>query len=179
MGDLIYVVVDGELEVVRESADGAEQLLKIATPGEYVGEIGPLFHMARSATVRARTDAIVTGYTVQAVHRLLDAYAERSLIDHRDLGGAALLTGTADAPSRDFDADTGRVDPVDIATAPGTTAGSLRLSAKGRRLIVATHGPSGERSVHDEARGTVDSPDVKPIYFEKVAQGSINSDNSE
>jgi putative ABC transport system ATP-binding protein len=31
---LIYVVVDGELEVVRESADGAEQLLKIATPGE-------------------------------------------------------------------------------------------------------------------------------------------------
>ena len=43
MGDLIYVVVDGELEVVRESADGAEQLLKIATPGEYVGEIGPLF----------------------------------------------------------------------------------------------------------------------------------------
>ena len=93
MGDLIYVVVDGELEVVRESADGAEQLLKIATPGEYVGEIGPLFRMARSATVRARTDAIVTGYTVQAFHRLLEAYAERSLIDHRDLGGAALLTG--------------------------------------------------------------------------------------
>ena len=92
-GDLIYVVVDGELEVVRESADGAEQLLKIATPGEYVGEIGPLFHMARSATVRARTDAIVTGYTVQPFHRLLEAYAERSLIDHRDLGGAALLTG--------------------------------------------------------------------------------------
>jgi len=75
MGDLIYVVVDGELEVVRESADGAEQLLKIATPGEYVGEIGPLFHIAHSATVRARTDAIVTGYTVQAFHRLLEAYA--------------------------------------------------------------------------------------------------------
>ena len=40
MGDLIYVVADGELEVVRESADGTEQLLKVATPGEYVGETG-------------------------------------------------------------------------------------------------------------------------------------------
>ena len=107
MGDLIYVVVDGELEVVRESADGGEQLLKIATPGEYVGEIGPLFRMARAATVRARTDAIVTGYAVEALHRLLQTYAERSLIEHheidieqettehhhRDLGDAALLTG--------------------------------------------------------------------------------------
>ena len=104
---MIYVVVDGELKVVRESADGAEQLLKIATPGEYVGEIGPLFRMARSATVRARTDAIVIGYTVEAFQRLLETYAERRLIehhaidieqenaehDHCDLGDAALLTG--------------------------------------------------------------------------------------
>jgi putative ABC transport system ATP-binding protein len=66
-----------------------------------------LFRIARSATVRARTDAIVTGYTVEAFHRLPETYAERSLIehheidieqentehDHRDLGGAALLTG--------------------------------------------------------------------------------------
>jgi putative ABC transport system ATP-binding protein len=82
---LIYVVVDGELEVVRESADGAEQLLKIATPGEYVGEIGPLFRVARSATVRARTDAIVIGYTVEAFHRLLETYAERRLIEHHEI----------------------------------------------------------------------------------------------
>ena len=78
MGDLIYVVADGELEVVRESADGAEELIKVATPGEYVGEIEPLFRMARSATVRARTDAIVTGYTVEAFRRLLETYTERS-----------------------------------------------------------------------------------------------------
>ena len=56
MGDLVYVVADGELEVVRKSADGAEELLKVATPGEPVGEIEPSFRMARSATVRARTE---------------------------------------------------------------------------------------------------------------------------
>jgi putative ABC transport system ATP-binding protein len=66
-----------------------------------------LFRVTRSATVRARTDAIVTGYTVEAFHRLLETYAERGLIehhvidiqqkntehDHRDLRDAALLTG--------------------------------------------------------------------------------------
>jgi len=84
MEDLIYVVADGELEVLRESADGAEELLKVATPGEYVGEIEPLFRMARSATVRARTDAIVTCYTVEAFRRLLETYTQRCFIeDHK------------------------------------------------------------------------------------------------
>jgi putative ABC transport system ATP-binding protein len=83
MGDLIYVVADGELEVVHESADGAEEPVKVATPGEYVGETGPLFRMARSATVRARTDAIVTGYTVEAFRRLLETYPEGHFIEHR------------------------------------------------------------------------------------------------
>ncbi|WP_082962484.1 ATP-binding cassette domain-containing protein [Mycobacterium sp. E342] len=73
MGDLIYVVADGELEVVRESADGTEELVKVVTPGEYVGELAPLFRMARSATVRARTDASVAGYTVEAFRGLLES----------------------------------------------------------------------------------------------------------
>jgi putative ABC transport system ATP-binding protein len=105
-GDLIYVVAQGELEVVRESADGAEKLVKVATAGEDVGEIGPVFGMARSATVRARTDAVVTGYTVEAFRALLETYTEGISIgcreidteqsntehDHHDLGDAALLT---------------------------------------------------------------------------------------
>ena len=85
MGDLIYVVADGELEVVRESADGAEELVKVATPGEYVGELGPLFRMARSATVRARTDAIVTCYTVEAFRGLLETYTEGCSIGRREI----------------------------------------------------------------------------------------------
>ncbi len=82
MGDLIYVVVDGEVEVVRESADGAEELIKVARPGDYIGELGPLFRMARSATVRARTDAVVAAYTVEAFRRLLETYTEGSVVEH-------------------------------------------------------------------------------------------------
>ncbi|WP_102418906.1 type I polyketide synthase [Mycobacterium sp. 4858] len=76
MGDLIYVVADGELEVVRELADGTDELVKVAAPGEYVGELEPLFRNVRSTTVRARTDAVVTGYTVEAFRKLLETYTE-------------------------------------------------------------------------------------------------------
>lgn len=80
--DLIYVVADGEMEIVREPADGGEELLKIAAPGDYFGEIGPLFRMPRSATARARTDATVVGYTVQAFRERLETATERQLEHH-------------------------------------------------------------------------------------------------
>jgi putative ABC transport system ATP-binding protein len=85
MGDLIYVVGDGELEIVRERADGTEELLNVSKVGDYFGEIGPVFGMPRSATVRARTDAKVIGYTVQAFRERLGPAGMRDLIEHRDL----------------------------------------------------------------------------------------------
>ena len=85
IGDLIYIVSEGELEVVRELAAGGEELLKVAGPGDYFGEIGPLFGMPRSATVRARTDATVVGYTAQAFRQRLGAAGVRDLIEHRDI----------------------------------------------------------------------------------------------
>ena len=85
MGELIYVVSEGELEIVRELAGGGEELLKVVTAGDYFGEIGPLFHLPRNATVRARTDATVVGYTVQAFRERLGAGGVRDLIEHRPL----------------------------------------------------------------------------------------------
>ena len=85
MGDLIYVVSEGELEIVRELAGGGEELLTVATCGEYFGEIGPLFHLPRSATVRARTDAKLIGYTVRAFRERLGLGGVRDLIEHRPL----------------------------------------------------------------------------------------------
>jgi putative ABC transport system ATP-binding protein len=85
MGDLIYVVSEGELEIVRELASGGEEVLKLVSPGEYFGEIGPVFHLPRSATVRARTDATVVGYTVRAFRERLGVGGVRHLIEHRPL----------------------------------------------------------------------------------------------
>ncbi len=85
MGELIYLVSEGELDIVRELASGGEELVKVAGPGDYFGEIGVLFHMPRSATVRARTDATVIGYTAQAFRERLGASGIGDLIEHREL----------------------------------------------------------------------------------------------
>jgi putative ABC transport system ATP-binding protein len=85
MGDLIYVVRTGEFELVHELADGGEELVKVAGPGDYFGEIGVLFHMPRAATARARTDATVVGYTAPAFRERLGAGGVRELIEHRKL----------------------------------------------------------------------------------------------
>lgn len=68
--DLVYVLDSGELEVVRETPDG-EVLLSIIKPGQYVGEMGPLFGLNRTATVRASTESTLTGYSVKAFRSLV------------------------------------------------------------------------------------------------------------
>lgn len=86
MGDCIYVVSQGEVEVVRELSSGGEEVLKVAGPGDYFGEMGPVFGLPRSATVRALTAATVVGYTVQAFREKLGATGSREIVEHRELG---------------------------------------------------------------------------------------------
>ncbi|MDT5048441.1 MAG: putative transport system ATP-binding protein [Mycobacterium sp.] len=85
MGNLIYVVSGGEFEIVRELADGGEELVKVAGPGDYFGEIGVLFNLPRSATVRARTDATAVGYTAHALRERLGVKGLGDLIERREL----------------------------------------------------------------------------------------------
>jgi putative ABC transport system ATP-binding protein len=86
MGDSIYMVSEGEIELVRELASGGEEILKVAKPGDYFGEMGPLFALPRSATARAGTDATVVGYTVQAFREMLGAGGgSRDIIEHKSL----------------------------------------------------------------------------------------------
>jgi len=85
MGDSIYIVSQGEVELVRELASGREEVLKVALPGDYFGEMGPLFALPRSASARARTDATVVSYTVQAFREMLGAGGSRDIIEHKSL----------------------------------------------------------------------------------------------
>ena len=85
MGDLIYVVSAGEFEIIRELPGGGAETLSTASPGEYFGEIGPLFGLPRSATVRALTDGILIGYTVKEFRQRLGARGIHELIEHRTI----------------------------------------------------------------------------------------------
>ena len=69
-GDLIYAVESGALEVYRVRVDGEHEHVAMVGPGNYVGELGPMLNVPRSATVRAREESLLTGYTVRAFRQL-------------------------------------------------------------------------------------------------------------
>jgi NADH dehydrogenase len=52
-GDWLYVVTEGEVEVLRRAADGGETPLRRMATGECFGEIALVSDAPRSATVRA------------------------------------------------------------------------------------------------------------------------------
>jgi len=60
--DLVYVVEEGDVEIFRPHAATGEQTLGRCGPGEYFGELGPLLGLQRSASARALTPAVLTGY---------------------------------------------------------------------------------------------------------------------
>jgi signal transduction histidine kinase len=68
--DALVVVLDGELEVMRDGG-GAHVLLNVCIRGDLLGELGVLQGLPRSATVRARTPARVHRIGADALDRLL------------------------------------------------------------------------------------------------------------
>jgi NADH dehydrogenase len=53
LGDSVYVIEEGECEVLRERK-GEQELLSTLSPGEYFGEMALLSDRTRNATIRAR-----------------------------------------------------------------------------------------------------------------------------
>ena len=70
-GDLVYEVNSGRIDIIQEQSDGGEHLLAVVEPGNYFGELAPMFGLRRSATARASADgpAVVTGYTLARLPR--------------------------------------------------------------------------------------------------------------
>jgi putative ABC transport system ATP-binding protein len=57
--DFVYRVESGDIEIIRNLADGGEELLNVMHPGQYFGELGPFLGFPRSATARARGSAVL------------------------------------------------------------------------------------------------------------------------
>jgi putative ABC transport system ATP-binding protein len=82
-GQLIYVIEAGEVEILRELADGGEERLAVLGPGEYFGELGPLLGFPRSATARTSGEVRLTAYGASD-------FKQRVLPQRGDRDGAAL-----------------------------------------------------------------------------------------
>jgi putative ABC transport system ATP-binding protein len=63
-GELIYMVESGRIALSRVRSDGSVEVLHVAQPGEYFGELSPMLGFPRAATATALEPAQLTGYSV-------------------------------------------------------------------------------------------------------------------
>ncbi|MFA9563532.1 MAG: ATP-binding cassette domain-containing protein [Acidimicrobiales bacterium] len=114
--DLIYIVDEGEVEIFRETVSGGLEILDRRGPDQCFGEMGPLFGLPRSASVRARSSTRLTGYSVSEFREALGlerldglvragAGADGRRINLRSVGGAARGVNGRDVVSGRPEAD--------------------------------------------------------------------------
>jgi putative ABC transport system ATP-binding protein len=85
LSDLVYVVEEGNVELVRALAYGGEEILARYGRGEYFGELGPMFRLRRSATARATGPCRVVGLPVTEFRRSIQ---QRNAEEARPPGGS-------------------------------------------------------------------------------------------
>ncbi len=79
-GRLVYVVESGEVEIVRERADGSEDRLALCRKGDYFGELAPLLGFPRAATARVRRGGRLTSYDVAEFRSLVGTDGVASIL---------------------------------------------------------------------------------------------------
>ncbi len=65
LGDSLYVIGSGEVEVVRRNAAGEQKVIAVLGVPEFFGEMSLIDKEYRSATVRARSDAELLHLTAE------------------------------------------------------------------------------------------------------------------
>jgi CRP-like cAMP-binding protein len=91
----MFVIAEGEVDVVRRRDDDTEELLATLQPGQHFGEIAIFNHSRRTATVRARTRVRVLSLGGVEALSLSDAIAPfgenmRALPKHTPRGGRSI-----------------------------------------------------------------------------------------
>lgn len=73
VGTAFYVIVSGEVEVIKGMASPTPKVLSKLGPGDFFGEIAALMHVTRSASVRTLSET-----RCLVIHRMdVDSFIER------------------------------------------------------------------------------------------------------
>ena len=95
----MYVMIDGEVDVVQQQAEGGERVVATLTQGEWFGEMALFNEEPRSATVRTLTNVNVLSvdrrtFQILMAHIATLREAFERLMQHRE----AADKGTTSAP---------------------------------------------------------------------------------
>jgi NADH dehydrogenase len=80
VGQRLFIISEGEVDVVRAGNDGSEERLATLGPGQHFGEMAVFGRTRRSATVRARTRVhLLSLGEVEALNlsRTMETFGER------------------------------------------------------------------------------------------------------
>lgn len=84
MGDAAYLIIDGEADVLVESA-GGEIVVATLARNDFVGEIAILCDVPRTATVRAKTALVTLRISKDLFFRLVAEFPQMSVEIMREL----------------------------------------------------------------------------------------------
>ncbi len=73
-GDYICFVVEGAVDVLKQSASGKRAVIATLTRGSTIGEMSIIDNIARSATVRARKDSTLVILSRKGFNTILDSH---------------------------------------------------------------------------------------------------------
>jgi CRP/FNR family transcriptional regulator, cyclic AMP receptor protein len=65
LGDSLFVIASGDVEVLRRDASGEQKVIAVLSPPQFFGEMSLIDKEYRSATVRARSDAELLHLTAE------------------------------------------------------------------------------------------------------------------
>lgn len=162
VADALYLLVSGRLSVLVRAEDGTERLMGTVYPGESVGEMAILSDERRSATVRARRDAVLLR---------LDQASFRELIPRHPGALLALNRLLIDRLRAVLQGQRRKVTERVIAIIPACAGAPTRALA--RRLAEVSRAGSGSLLVVDAARAREAVGSTSPgsrIPAERVAR---------
>ena len=76
LGDSLFVIVSGEVEVFRREPSGRTRVLATLSPPEFFGEMSLIDKEYRSASVRARTDAQLLQLSAEQLTQFRQTYRD-------------------------------------------------------------------------------------------------------
>jgi CRP-like cAMP-binding protein len=78
-GEILYLVRQGRVEILKTMPDGSEQVLASLRPGQFLGEMTLIEDQPRSATARVAEESVLLVMTKKSFQAMLEKYPKMSV----------------------------------------------------------------------------------------------------